>query len=54
MKLDPTVTLGNILTALLLVGALFGHAVYLAGRLTSLEVKMDALWTQFLRSQGPF
>ena len=48
------VTLGNIISSLLVATSLLGAALHFGARLTALETKVDALWAQFLQvTQAP-
>ena len=48
MKLDPRVSLGNILTAVTIVISLVGQGVYIGNKIGALEAKVDVLWQRFV------
>lgn len=53
ITLDMTVTLGNVLTTVLILGGLLAVYLKMRDRLVELGVKVDTLWNQYERRKGP-
>lgn len=51
VRFDPTVTLGHMLSALLIVAAVLGTYLRLRVDMTEIRTKVDAMWTKFIRDQ---
>ncbi len=50
MNFDRTVTWGNVLQIVILVMALVASHVRLSAQIENLSVKVETLWTVFLKS----
>ncbi len=46
---DPKITLGNILSTIVMCGAVMSAYMRINDRLTAIEVKLDPLWKEFER-----
>jgi len=51
MKLDRTMTLGNIITLVTMLAGLWAATTRIENRLTQLEIKVDALWQDYVRQR---
>lgn len=49
MRLDMTITLGNIISGMMCIGAVLGAYLKLTDRLARMETKLDPLWREFER-----
>ncbi len=49
MHFDGTITLGNILSTIVMCGAVMSAYMRINDRLTAIEVKLDPLWKEFER-----
>lgn len=47
MRIDATISLGNVLTVVVILIGLFGATADLRERITAIEVKIDPLWIEF-------
>ncbi len=52
MRLDRTVTVGNILQMVVLVAAILASYVKLSNEVSAISVKVDVLWSAFV-SRSP-
>lgn len=53
IKFEPTVSLGAIVSALLLLVTLLGIYAKLVGRLAIVESRVSDLWTEFISRRSP-
>jgi len=44
LTFDKTITLGNILVAIVVGLSILGSALHIGNRITALEVKVEAMW----------
>jgi len=47
MKLDPTISVGNLLTGLAIIIAVIVSTFTITNRITALEVRVDAMWASY-------
>ena len=52
MRLDMTITLGNVIQIALILGALFLGYAAIRDRLTAIETKLEPLWKEFERRRN--
>lgn len=52
MHFDSTVTLGNVLSTVAMVGAVVVAYIGLRERMVEIEVKLRPLWAEFERRRG--
>jgi hypothetical protein len=47
VSIDPTITLGNVLTIIALLGGILAFAIRISARLVRIETKVDILFTRY-------
>lgn len=52
MTIDPTITVGNILSALLVIGTVLAAAWKISIQVTHIQWKTDMIWKWYAREHG--
>lgn len=51
IKFDRTISLGNVISLVVLLGSMITAVMHINDRLTSLEIKIQPVWERFVGGQ---